>query len=134
MILQSRNVSLWNILSKVLLKRFKKPQTDPYGTVRDSKAAVVSWTKSLSLKKILAIQEACKSPMRILGYRPVESSADLVNFNNSLNNLPEIDETEMWLLKSCCDYWLFVKGASDNKIDIICFLHVGLISTNNWKI
>ena len=80
---------------KVLLKRFKKPQTDPYGTVRDSKAAVVNWTKSLSLKKILAIQEACKSPMRILGYRPVESSADLVNFNNSLNNLPEIDGTEM---------------------------------------
>ena len=80
---------------KVSVKSFKKAQNDPYGTVRDSRAAVLNWTKSLSIKNISAIQEACKSPMRILGYKPIENSADLVNFKNSLNNLPEINKTWM---------------------------------------
>ena len=62
-----------------------------YGTVRNSKAAVVKWTKVLSMSNILKIQEACKIPMRILGYSSVENSQDLANYLQTLTNLPEIN-------------------------------------------
>ena len=62
-----------------------------YGTVRNSKAAVVNWTKILSMSNISTIQEACKVPMRILGYSIVENSQDLANYLETLTNLPEIN-------------------------------------------
>ena len=62
-----------------------------YGTVRNSKAAVVNWTKILSMSNISKIQEACKIPMRILGYSNVENSQDLANYLQSLTNLPELN-------------------------------------------
>ena len=62
-----------------------------YGTVRNSKAAVLNWTKMLSMSNISKIQEACKIPMRILGYSNVENSQDLANYLQSLTNLPELN-------------------------------------------
>ena len=62
-----------------------------YGTVRNSKAAVLKWTKRLSMSNISKIQEACKIPMGILGYSIVENSQDLDKYLQTLTNLPEIN-------------------------------------------
>jgi len=52
----------------------KKPISDPYGTVRNSTAAVLSWSRSLSLTNITRVQDTCLSPMTSLGYKQVNIS------------------------------------------------------------
>ena len=102
--------SLTKYINSHTKKSSKKARSgiDPYGTVRDSKAAAVKWTNSLSMKNISAIQEACRGPMGRLGYRTVENSNDLIKYKESLKNLPEINGTDYvqsdWR-KVCWHYW-----------------------------
>ena len=88
------NVDWSPALSKYIKSHTKRERLggkNQYGTVRDSRAAVVKWTKMLSMSNISKIQEACKIPMRILGYSTVENSQDLANYLQTLTNLPEIN-------------------------------------------
>ena len=48
--------------------RGRRPAADPYGTVRDSAAAVVGWAASLSAANVSRVEAACSAPMSWLGY------------------------------------------------------------------
>ena len=48
--------------------RARRPGPDPYGTVRDSAAAVVGWAASLSAANVSRVEAACSAPMGWLGY------------------------------------------------------------------
>ena len=88
------NLSWTPALSKYIRSHTRRERfggKNQYGTVRNSKAAVVNWTKILSMSNISKIQEACQIPMRILGYSAMESSEDLTNYLQTLTNLPDIN-------------------------------------------
>ena len=47
---------------------------DPYSTVRNSTATVISWLEILSPDNVTRIQDSCSSPMEALGYKPLNIS------------------------------------------------------------
>ena len=47
---------------------------DPYSTVRNSTATVMSWLEILSPYNVTRIQDSCSSPMEALGYKPLNIS------------------------------------------------------------
>ena len=83
---------------KYPVRKSKVNLKDPYGTVRNSREAVVKWTKSLSMENITAIQEVCRVPMRKLGYSAVEKPVDLVNYNY-LSTIDPINASQDWAEK-----------------------------------
>ena len=50
---------------------------DPYGTSRNSTAAVSAWRKSLGFLSVSQIQTACQDPMQELGYKLVTSQVGM---------------------------------------------------------
>ena len=52
-------------------KKERLESKDPYGTIRNSTASVMSWTRSLSHDNITLVQEKCSGLMSHLGYTPV---------------------------------------------------------------
>jgi len=62
---------------------------DPYGTSRNSTAAVFAWTQSLSFSDVRQIQEVCKEPMEKLGYKTVSSELEMLELNNLLEILED---------------------------------------------
>ena len=59
---------------KVKSKGSSNSASNPYSTVRNSTETVLSWVEKLSPGNVTRIQEACSSPMKALGYKPLESS------------------------------------------------------------
>ena len=55
-------------------KKERLESKDPYGTIRNSTASVMSWTKSLSHDNITLVQEKCSGLMSHLGYTRVNIS------------------------------------------------------------
>ena len=47
---------------------------NPYSTVRNSTATVMSWLEKMSSEKVTSVQDSCLSPMKALGYKPINSS------------------------------------------------------------
>ena len=47
---------------------------DPYSTVRNSTATVMSWLDKLSPDNVTRVQDSCSSPMKALGYKPLNIS------------------------------------------------------------
>merc|ERR1719341_1306062 len=49
----------------------------PYGTVRNSSAAVSAWKRSLGFQDVSLIQEECRKPMAALGYSLINNEAQM---------------------------------------------------------
>eukprot|EP00092_Neocalanus_flemingeri_P031675 GFUD01034402.1.p1 GENE.GFUD01034402.1~~GFUD01034402.1.p1 ORF type:complete len:474 (-),score=87.09 GFUD01034402.1:110-1531(-) len=52
---------------------------DPYGTSRNSSAAVFAWRQSLDFQNVSQIQEVCREPMQELGYKIVSSKVQMLS-------------------------------------------------------
>ena len=50
--------------------------SDPneYSTVRNSTASVMSWLEKMSSGNVTRVQDSCLSPMKTLGYKPLNGS------------------------------------------------------------
>ena len=48
--------------------------SNPYSTVRNSTATVMSWVEKMSSDDVTRVQDSCSSPMKALGYKPLNSS------------------------------------------------------------
>ena len=59
---------------KVQGKISSNSASDPYSTVRNSTATVMSWLEKMSSEKVTSVQDSCLSPMKALGYKPINSS------------------------------------------------------------
>ena len=67
---------------------------NPYSTVRNSSATVMSWVENMSSSNVTRVQESCSSPMKALGYKPLDSS------NKASVQLEDILETgDKWRLR-----------------------------------
>jgi len=51
---------------------------DPYGTARNSTAAVYAWQQVLGFNNVSGVQEACKVPMGELGYRLITEEGQML--------------------------------------------------------
>ena len=47
---------------------------NPYSTVRNSTATVMSWVEKMSSSNVTSVQDSCSSPMKALGYKLLNSS------------------------------------------------------------
>ena len=59
---------------KVRGKISSSSASDPYSTVRNSTATVMSWVEKMSSSNVTSVQDSCSSPMKALGYKPLDSS------------------------------------------------------------
>ena len=48
--------------------------SNPYSTVRNSTATVMSWVEKMSSDDVTRVQDSCSSPMEALGYKVLNSS------------------------------------------------------------
>ena len=48
--------------------------SNPYSTVRNSTATVMSWVEKMSSDDVTRVQDSCSSPMKALGYKHLNSS------------------------------------------------------------
>ncbi|XP_034032900.1 carbohydrate sulfotransferase 1 [Thalassophryne amazonica] len=55
-----------------------------YSTTRDSRATAESWRLRLAFEIVRNVQNLCKSTLALLGYRQVQSAAELRNLSHSL--------------------------------------------------
>ena len=60
----------------------RKESRDPFGTVRNSTASVLSWTRSMTRENVTRVQDSCANMMSLLGYKPL-----IVNMTSS----PQLD-------------------------------------------
>ncbi|XP_020496457.1 carbohydrate sulfotransferase 1-like isoform X2 [Labrus bergylta] len=77
-------VSLW--ISKNTNSNVSAPSewNYRYSTTRDSRAAAESWRLRLSFDIVRTVQRLCNDTLALLGYKPVQSSAQLRNLSHSL--------------------------------------------------
>ena len=59
---------------KVRGKTSSNSASDPYSTVRNSTATVMSWVEKMSFSNVTSVQDSCLSPMKALGYKLLNSS------------------------------------------------------------
>ena len=78
-------------------KKMVKVQ-DPYTTIRNSTAAVLSWTRSLSRDNVTMIQRVCSGPMSTLGYKPVDTETTVMS-GVQLQDILSVD----WLTQNNTD-------------------------------
>ena len=68
--------------------------TDPYGTIRNSTATVMSWVSTLSSSSVSHVQDSCSAPMSALGYKPVN-----ITKNKSLQLADILVTGDKWRLE-----------------------------------